>query len=226
MEFIDSLRKIIASQIRTELTYGVVTAFTNTSGTYYLTITLSGGTTEITKVRYLRSYVPRVGDTVLVQVKQNDIFVLGALASNERTLAPTAERSTSQTITTSTQTKISFDGVLFDSWNCWDLSPNPTRLTAPIDGIYMAVGTVAFAAAASGHRAMNIYFNNTTELCRSDFPTVGNSIDTHSTVTSPSFEMAKNDYIELRVWQNSGSDLDILAAGDHKPTLTLIYLGP
>lgn len=226
MEFIDSLRKIIASQIRTDVTYGVVTAFTNTSGTYYLTITLSGGTTPISNVRYLRSYVPRVGDTVLVQVKQNDIFVLGALASNERTLAPTAERSTSQTIPNNTQTKIEFDGVLFDSWNCWDLSPNPTRLTAPIDGIYMAVGTIVFEASSSGHRALNMYYNNTYELARSDFPTVGNSVDTHTTVTSPSFEMAKNDYIELRAWQNSGSDLDAVATGDHRPTLTLIYLGP
>ncbi len=92
--------------------------------------------------------------------------------------------------------------------------------------MYMAVGTVAFEASASGHRAINILFNNTTELCRSDFNPVSNSIDTHSTVTSPSFEMAEGDYIELRAWQNSGSDLDVMASGDHKPTLTLIYLGP
>lgn len=226
MDIDSALSNIVEEGIRTDIRYGVIQTITNTSGTYYLGITLSGGTETITNVRYVRSYVPRIGDTVLVLVNRNDPVVLGALAINERTLAPTAERSTAQTITTDTQTKITFDGVLFDSWNCWDVTPNPTRLTAPIDGIYMAVGTVAFAAASAGHRAINILFNNTTELARSDFLPVSNSIDTHSIVTTPSFEMATGDYVELRVWHNRGSDLQVLSAGDHKPTLTLIYLGP
>jgi len=226
MDFQEIIASLVAQNVRIDFHYGEVTAFTNTGGTYYLSVNPSGSNTAITKVRYLRSYVPRVGDIVLLQVNKRDLLVLGALASTERTLAPTAERSTAQTLTTATQTKIEFDSVLYDSWNCWDLSPNPTRLTAPIDGIFMAIGTVAFQASASGHRALNILLNNTTEICRSDFPTVGNSIDTHTTVTSPSFKMAAGDYIELRGWQNSGSNLDILASGDHKPTLTLIYLGP
>ena len=162
----------------------------------------------------------------MLQVNKNDIVVLGALASTLKTLAPTAERSTTQTIPTATQTKVEFDQVINDAWNCWDSSPNPTRLTAPIDGMYLAVGTVAFEASSSGHRALNILLNNTTEICRSDFPTVGNSVDTHTTVTSPTFQMATGEYIELRAWQNSGSDLDIVATGDHDPTLSLIYLGP
>lgn len=226
MEISDSLKKIIHSQIRTDITFGVVSAITNTSGTYYLTITLSGGTTSIDKVRYLRSYVPRVNDTVIVQVRQNDIFVIGSLASEGMTLAPTASRSTNQTITTSTQTKITFDAVNSDEWNCWDNSPNPTRLTVPIPGRYICIGTIVFAAASAGHRALNIYKNNSVELARSDFLPVSNSEDTHSSVTTPAETFAAGDYIELRAWHNRGSDLDVLASGDHFPTLSIIYLGP
>ncbi len=226
MDFSQIIKSLIDQNMRIAYHYGEVTAITNDSGTYYLSVKPSGSTTAITKVRYLRSYVPRVGDTVLLQVNKSDLLVLGALAAANKTLAPTASRSTNQTITTSTQTKISFDAVDSDDWNCWDLSPNPTRLTVPIAGRYLITATASFEAAAAGHRAINILKNNTTEIARSDFLPVGNSIDTHSTVVTPSETLAAGDYIELRAWQNSGSDLDILGAGDHFPTLSLIYLGP
>lgn len=226
MDFSAIIKSLIDQNIRIAYHYGEVTAVTNDSGTYYLSVKPSGSATAITKVRYLRSYVPRIGDTVLLQVNKSDLLVLGALASAGKTLAPTASRSTNQTITTSTQTKISFDAVDSDDWNCWDLSPNPTRLTVPIAGRYLITATASFEAAASGHRAINILKNNTTEIARSDFLPVSNSIDTHSTVVTPSETLAAGDYIELRAWQNSGSDLDILGAGDHFPTLSLIYLGP
>lgn len=226
MDFSAIIKSLIDQNIRIAYHYGEVTAITNDSGTYYLSVKPSGSATAITKVRYLRSYVPRIGDTVLLQVNKSDLLVLGALTSAGKTLAPTASRSTNQTITTSTQTKISFDAVDSDDWNCWDLSPNPTRLTVPIAGRYLITATASFAAASAGHRAINILKNNTTEIARSDFLPVSNSIDTHSTVVTPSETLAAGDYIELRAWHNKGTDLDIVAAGDHFPTLSLIYLGP
>lgn len=226
MDFYSIIKSIVDENVRTAIRYGVVTAITDTSGTYYLTINLAGGSDTISKVRYLRSYVPRIGDTVVVQVNKGDILVIGALASAGKTLAPTASRSSNQTITTSTQTKIEFDAVNNDDWNCWDVSPNPTRLTVPIPGRYICVGTLVFAAASAGHRAINILKNNSVELARSDFLPVSNSEDTHSTVTTPAETFASGDYIELRAWHNRGSNLDVLGSGDHLPTLSIIYLGP
>lgn len=188
-------------------------------------VQIAGDTNTLPSVRYLSNYAPKPDDQTWLLNSGADLLAIGMVAGVDRTLAPTASRSTAQTITTSAQTKIIFDAVDSDGWNCWDVSPNPTRLTAPLTGRYIITGNVAFEAASSGHRAINILKNNTVELARSDFNPVSNSIDTHSTVTCHAVSLTKGDYVELRVWQNSGSDLDILNSGDHSPKLSLIYLG-
>lgn len=188
-------------------------------------VQIAGDTNTLPSVRYLSNYAPKPDDQVWLLNTGADLLGVGMVAAVDRTLAPTAYRTTAQTITTSTQTKIEFDAVDSDGWNCWDLSPNPTRLTVPVTGRYFVTANVAFEAASSGHRAVNILKNNTVELARSDFNPVSNSIDTHSTVTTHAVSLTKGDYVELRVWQNSGSDLDILDSSDHQPKLSLIYLG-
>lgn len=188
-------------------------------------VQIAGDTNTLPSVRYLSNYAPKPDDQVWLLNSGADLLGIGMIAGADRTLAPTASRSTSQTITTSTQTKIEFDNVDSDGWNCWDLSPNPTRLTVPVTGRYIITGNVAFEAASAGHRAISILKNNTLELARSDFNPVSNSIDTHSTVTCHAVTLTKGDYVEFRAWQNSGSDLDILDSGDHSPRFSLIYLG-
>ena len=188
-------------------------------------IQIAGDENTLPSIKYLSHIAPKPDDQIWVLSNGADVVGLGMVASATRTLAPTAIRSTAQTITTSTQTAISFDSVENDGWNCWDLTPNPTRLTVPIKGRYILTGNVAFEAASAGHRAINILKNSTEEICRSDFSPVSNSVDTHSTVTSHAVTLDKNDYVELRVWHNRGSDLQILATGDHTPKFSLIYLG-
>jgi hypothetical protein len=188
-------------------------------------VQITGDGYTLPSVRYVSNYAPKPNDQVWLLNQGADLLGFGMVAGADRTLAPTVSRSTAQTIPTGTQTKVSFDAVDSDGWNCWDLSPNPTRLTVPVTGRYIITGNVAFDASSSGHRAVNILKNNTVELARSDFNPVSNSIDTHSTVTCHAVTLTKGDYVELRVWQNSGSDLDIVDSGDHNPKMSLIYLG-
>ena len=188
-------------------------------------VQIAGDSNTLPSIKYLSNYAPKPDDQVWLLNNGVDLLAFGMVAGSDRTLAPTAFRSTAQTIPTATQTKIILDAVDSDGWNCWDLSPNPTRLTAPLTGRYIITGNVAFEAASSGHRAINILKNNTVELARSDFNPVSNSIDTHSTVTCHAISLTQGDYVELRVWQNSGSDLDIMNSGDHSPKFSLIYLG-
>jgi len=188
-------------------------------------VQIAGDTNTLPSVRYLSNYAPKPDDQVWLLNNGADLMGFGMIAGADRTLAPTASRSTAQTIPTATQTKVAFDAVDSDGWNCWDLSPNPTRLTVPLTGRYIITGNVAFEAASSGHRAINILKNNSVELARSDFNPVSNSVDTHSTVTCHAVSLTKGEYVELRVWQNSGSDLDIMNTGDHNPKMSLIYLG-
>jgi hypothetical protein len=190
-----------------------------------MNVQIAGDTNTLPSVRYLSNYAPKPDDQVWLLNLGADLLGIGMVAGADRTLAPTASRSTNQSIPTSTQTKIEFDDVDSDGWNCWDLSPNPTRLTVPVTGRYIITGNVAFEAASAGHRAINILKNNTLELARSDFNPVSNSIDTHSTVTCHAVSLTKGDYVELRAWQNSGSALNILDSGDHNPRFSLIYLG-
>jgi hypothetical protein len=192
---------------------------------YTIDVQIAGDPNTLPSVKYLSNYAPKPDDQVWLINNGPDLLGIGMIAGADRTLAPTASRSTNQTITTSTQTKIIFDSVDSDGWNCWDVSPNPTRLTVPVTGRYIITGNVAFEAASAGHRAINILKNNTLELARSDFNPVSNSIDTHSTVTCHAVSLTKGDYVELRAWQNSGSDLNILDSGDHSPKFSLIYLG-
>jgi hypothetical protein len=188
-------------------------------------IQIAGDTNTLPSVKYLSNYAPKPDDQTWLLNSGADLLAIGMVAGVDRTLAPTASRSTNQTITTSTQTKVIFDAVDSDGWNCWDVSPNPTRLTVPVTGRYIVTANVAFEAASAGHRAINIFKNNTVELARSDFMPVSNSVDTHSTVTCHAVSLTKGDYVELRVWHNRGSDLDILDSGDHSPKFSLIYLG-
>lgn len=188
-------------------------------------VQIAGDTNTLPSVRYVSNYAPKPDDQVWLFSQGTDLLAFGMVAEADRTLAPTASRSTAQTIPTSTQTAIVFDTVDSDGWNCWDLSPNPTRLTAPVTGRYFITANVSYEAASAGHRAINILKNGTTELARSDFSPVSNSIDTHTTVNTHAVTLTKGDYVELRVWQNSGSDLDIMADGDHTPKMSLIYLG-
>lgn len=188
-------------------------------------VQIAGDTNTLPGVRYASNYAPKPDDQVWLLNQGADLLAFSMVAAADRTLAPTASRSTAQTISTSTQTAIVFDTVDSDGWNCWDLSPNPTRLTVPVTGRYFITANVSYEAASAGHRAINILKNGTTELARSDFSPVSNSIDTHTTVNTHAVTLTKGDYVELRVWQNSGSDLDIMADGDHTPKMSLIYLG-
>lgn len=188
-------------------------------------VQIAGDTNTLPSVRYLSNYAPKPDDQVWLFNTGADLLGFGMVAEADRTLAPTASRSTAQTIPTNTQTKIVFDAVDSDGWNCWDLTPNPTRLTVPVTGRYFVTANVSYQAKSAGHRAINIYKNNLVELARSDFVPVSNSIDTHSTVNTHAVTLTKGDYIELRVWHNSGSNLDIMADGDHTPKLSIIYLG-
>jgi len=188
-------------------------------------VQIAGDTNTLPGVRYASNYAPKPDDQVWLLNQGADLLAFSMVAAADRTLAPTASRSTAQTIPTSTQTAIVFDTVDSDGWNCWDLSPNPTRLTVPVTGRYFITANVSYEAASAGHRAINILKNGTTELARSDFSPVSNSIDTHTTVNTHAVTLTKGDYVELRVWQNSGSDLDIMADGDHTPKMSLIYLG-
>lgn len=230
MELSEVLAKIVAQNVRTSLHYAVVTAIENDSGTYYLTIELAGGDTPIDKVRYLRSYVPRVNDTVLVQVNKSDIFVVDSLAQEGRSLNPVAHRTTDVSILNGVVTDISFQAVTNDTWGMFDIAA-PTLLTCKVPGRYQAMGQILLEDASNIDVELRI-MKGSQELGRQDIRMVNSTHDWHTQVHTPPFTMAINDTIKLQITHNHNPDLDLFIISgsvDHTgffPSLSVIYLGP
>jgi len=77
MEFADIIKSIADQNNRIAIHYGKVTARTNSNTR--ISVLISGGSTAITGIRYLDSYVPTVNDIVVLLVNKGDIIALGKL---------------------------------------------------------------------------------------------------------------------------------------------------
>lgn len=77
MEFGQIVNKVIQSNQRLFIHYGVVSAVT--TGPNRVSVRISGATSAITGVRYMASYTPTVNDIVVCLFYDNDIIVLGEL---------------------------------------------------------------------------------------------------------------------------------------------------
>ena len=230
MDFADIIKSIANQNNRLAIHYGEVTAITNTSGTYFLTVKPSGSSTEITNVRYLRSYVPRIGDIVMIQVNKNDMVVIDAIAKATYSLNPVAHRTTDLTILDDTNTYVAFEDVANDEWYMWDVSA-PTVLTCQVPGRYQATAQVLWEGQSSGYVTLFIE-KNTQEIARQDSVLTTKEHGKHMSVTSVPFTMAINDTVRMGVHHdhNPDNDLIITSGGvDHTGffnALSVIYLGP
>jgi hypothetical protein len=108
-------------------------------------------------------------------------------------------------------TAFSFSSADYNAGTMW-AGGSPTRLTAPIGGIYVVTAAVEFAANATGNRQVHLYQNGS-ERTRITVPSVGAGLATRVS-HSDTFNMAAADYIECFVFQDSGGNLNITNGGD------------
>lgn len=230
MDFADIIKSIAEQNNRFAIHYGEVTAITNSSGTYFLTVKPSGSSTPITNVRYLRSYVPRVGDIVLIQINKSDMVVIDALAKANYSMNPVAHRTSALTVIKDVNTYVAFQAVTNDEWGMWNVA-DATKLTCKVPGRYQATAQVLWEGQNSGYCAVFIE-KGTQEIARQDSELATKDHGFHLSVTSVPFTMAINDTIRMGVHHDHNPDNDlILSSGgvDHTGffnALGLIYLGP
>ena len=105
----------------------------------------------------------------------------------------------------STTTPITFAAEKFDTANLHSTTTNRSRLTAPVAGLYMVTGSVGFSADAGGKREVYLYKNGVLVQTESSFP-LANSNATYVGI-STLLAMVAGDYVELEVYQGSGSTL-------------------
>lgn len=191
-----------------------------------LTVTVNGATEQVTDVAYLGSVEPLPDSLVWCASDGVDLFAIGVIAAENRTIAPRTSRSTNQNIANATDASIDFDGVNSDAWGSWASGANSARLTCKVPGRYMAVGEVTFEANATGFRRVWIEKDGTSTIGRVDQISIGAGSAMWMNVTAQPFTMAKDDYIRLMVRQNSEGTLSVLNSSTFSPSLSLIYLGP
>ena len=104
-------------------------------------------------VRYLSNYAPKPSDQVWLLNDGADLLGVGMIAGADRTLAPVAYRTTPLTVIKDINTYVAFEADNSDAYGCWTVS-DPTKLTAPVTGRYIATASVLWEGQNGGYCAV------------------------------------------------------------------------
>lgn len=188
-------------------------------------VQIAGDTNTLPSVRYLSNYAPKPDDQVWLLNDRTDLLAIGMIAGNERTLAPTVYRTDSLSIPINTETTITYQGERNNGWDCWSAA-NPTRLTAPITGMYQATSAIYADSQSNVDVSVGIKKNGSILLVRQDVTTKNDPNGFHGMVTTTAFPLTKGDYIETTVLHDYNPSINLKAdANGYLNSMCFIYLG-
>jgi hypothetical protein len=196
---------------------------------YTMDVQIAGDTNTLPSVRYLSNYAPKPDDQVWLLNTGADLLGFGMVAGANRTLAPVAYRTSALTVIKDINTYVSFEADNSDGYGCWTVS-DPTKLTAPVTGRYIATASVLWEGQNSGYCAVFIE-KGTQEIARTDGTLSTKEHGFHMNVSSVPITLTKGDYVRMGVHHDHNPDNDlILSSGgvDHTGyfnALSLVYLG-
>jgi hypothetical protein len=122
-------------------------------------------------------------------------------------------RSTTQSTASGSLTTMSYSTERWDNGGFWVIGA-PTRLTIPVTGEYLVGGNIEFTGQLGGVRYGDWYANGTTIIGEHAYsggavhPSIAYSVVLGGCTT---WRFTAGDYVEQRVYQNSGSSIDIIA---------------
>jgi hypothetical protein len=116
--------------------------------------------------------------------------------------------TSTQTLTTGVDAFVTWSTEDYDTAGFWAVG-QPTRLTIPVTGYYSVFAKVYYVFNATGSRWATIFKNNTT--IRGEQSQMAITTASYQTLVSTAIEdlLVAGDYLELRVHQNSGGNLNI-----------------
>jgi hypothetical protein len=196
---------------------------------YTIDVQIAGDPSTLPSVKYLSNYAPKPDDQVWLINNGPDLLGIGMIAGADRTLAPVAYRTSALTITKDTNTYVSFQADNSDGYGCWTVG-DPTKLTAPVTGRYIATASVLWEGQNGGYCAVFIE-KGTQEIARTDGTLSTKEHGFHMNVSSVPITLTKGDYVRMGVHHDHNPDNDlILSSGgvDHTGyfnALSLTYLG-
>lgn len=133
-----------------------------------------------------------------------------------------------QSIANATDTTLAFNTEIFDqAGNAADTMhdnvTNNSRLTARYAGIYEIKLNIEWAGNATGERYISFRINGSTIIAAERRSPVSTPATVH--VLSTLWSMAVNDYVEARVFQNSGGALNVNSFGSQTPVFSMHRVG-
>ncbi len=134
--------------------------------------------------------------------------------------------STSQAgVVTSTWTSITFDTEIYDTDTMHSTSSNTSRLTATTAGLYQITGVISWDSDTTNERRVRVLANGATIVAGAidTRPTAGVAVLYHP--VHGQIHLAASGYVELQVWQNSGSDRTVARDGGTTPYFAMVRVG-
>lgn len=189
----------------------------STGGNHFMAISVAWEVTS--SGAYIQLEVKQSSGGSLNIISSNNYSPRLAVIYNMDPIVARVSRNSSQSINNNLWTALGFNTEDFDTDSFHDNSTNNTRLTAQRDGYYRVNGNVTFASDSTGIRGLAIKLNGSTtkELIREN-AVVGAA---HALDTSSLIDMAKDDYVELEAYQNSGGSLNVQSNTDYSPIFSI-----
>ena len=137
-------------------------------------------------------------------------------------IAARVYRTDAQTIATSTEASVAFthqrrvDGGLHTT-------ADDTKMTVYVPGWYLVGASVAWTANATGRRSTYLRLNGATDIGRS-LKSTSHATLTEKTAVTTVYHFAAADYVEVRVFQDSGGNLDLAVAANQSPEFWMARL--
>jgi hypothetical protein len=135
-------------------------------------------------------------------------------------------RTSDQGIPNDDEVALNFNSERYDTAGMHSNSSNLSRLTAPVNGVYLVTAQADWNVNVFGGRTMVLRKNGVTPLAR-DRRTPGtdkfNAPPVNLTTVA---RLTAGDFVEAEVFQDSGGNLSVLRNAEESPEFTMTWLAP
>lgn len=163
------------------------------------------------------------GYQFLVWTDANDWYYMETTSSGtSAVLGARVKHSLNQTIADSTGTILSFNSEDYDVGSFHDNTINNSRLTVPITGYYKITAQVSWQQDTRGYRTLQIVHSFAGVIVDSTIAPADGKPTSHIVTTD--FYMQASEYIQVRVEQTSGGNLDIQVIDPSSPVFSIFRI--
>jgi hypothetical protein len=148
-------------------------------------------------------------------------YINGLPVYEDRNIGARVYNNANISIATATNVNLTFNTERYDTDSIHSTVSNTSRLTANTAGIYLISAAISWENDVNGSRQMGLYLNGSTQCAISRVCADDPVRHTVSTI----YELSVGDYFEVRVYQDSGSTLNVLVAGNYSPEFMMQRLG-